>query len=95
MEAKTMDERIIDQIRRDLNLVFPNGGYSLTVQSGVPPLKLTWDHTVGASMRRLSEEVVRLHDVAFEVAFEGNGPAVWAPRAKRPFRPPERQTRAS
>jgi hypothetical protein len=63
-----MDEEVAEQIRDDLDLIFPFGGYALTVQAGEPPLRLTWERDVHENMRRFSEEIVRLHGVSFETA---------------------------
>jgi hypothetical protein len=54
-----------ENIRRDLDLVFPNGGYTLTWEED-QPLRLSWDEGVHADLRRFSEEIVRLHCVPFE-----------------------------
>lgn len=61
-----MDERLVEQIRRDLDLLFPDGGYALSVQPGEPPLKLMWDRSVDGTLRRASEQILRKHKVAFE-----------------------------
>ncbi|HEX7070578.1 MAG TPA: hypothetical protein VF190_07220 [Rhodothermales bacterium] len=68
-----MERKILEQIRHDLDLVFPEGGYRLTEQQGKPALRLTWDESVHENARRFSEEIVRLHNVSFETGVARTG----------------------
>ena len=61
-----MNRKVIADIQHDLNLIFPEGGYTLRVQEREPRLRLSWDDGVHPNLKRFSEEILRLHKVPFE-----------------------------
>jgi len=66
-----MNNVLVEEIRRDLDLVFPRGGYTLTELRGEPRVRLTLEKGVHHNMRRFSEEILRLHNVSFETRHAG------------------------
>jgi len=70
-----MRNELVEEIRRDLDLVFPRGGYTLTELRGQPRVRLTLEKGVHHNMRRFSEELLRLHNVSFETRQSETGGA--------------------
>lgn len=59
-----MDRHQLTQVRRDLDILFPEGGYEL-IGNKDEPAQLLFDDSVHENVRRFAEETLRLHGVRF------------------------------
>lgn len=68
-----LDIELVERVRGDLEMLFPFGGYSVTLRRNAP-LLITWDGTISPDVRRFAEEIVGLGaDVSFETEIPSDG----------------------
>jgi hypothetical protein len=77
-QPENLDPRLIDQVREDLDLVFPESGrYTLADQDG--KLLITFDESTRPDTRRFAEAIIRLSCVPFKTR-------IGAPDIRKPSR---------